>query len=298
MDIQQTDKESLATYVHRFKWEANRCKFDNDAATIWIFLKGLRNVHTIATKVYEKGPQTLSETIREVEKLQAAQQITSSLLPASSVNTMSSDNDRCFQCKEVGHMARYCPHIRCYDCNSYGHVAMVCPDKILPSGTPAHHRTSTNNRSRRSSSRHNSHTHHSHHEHRNRSRFSRSRSQTCDHSYWSNSHHNPCRSQSRSFHRSSQCHFSCDRSSSSYHCHHDTPHHRHSNSRDTSRDDSRSHHRSRKHHYRLARGSPSSSHTASWKSKDRKHKQVTFDDLPSDYYDSDDNDSNSDDDLN
>ena len=51
MDIQQTDKESLATYVHRFKWEANRCKFDNDAATIRIFLKGLRNVHIIATKV-------------------------------------------------------------------------------------------------------------------------------------------------------------------------------------------------------------------------------------------------------
>ena len=34
MDIQQADKESLATYVHRFKREANRCKFDNDAATI------------------------------------------------------------------------------------------------------------------------------------------------------------------------------------------------------------------------------------------------------------------------
>ena len=34
MDIQQTDKEALATYVHRFKWEANRCKFDNDATTI------------------------------------------------------------------------------------------------------------------------------------------------------------------------------------------------------------------------------------------------------------------------
>ena len=42
MDIQQTDKESLATYVHRFKWEANRCKFDNNAATIRIFLKGLK----------------------------------------------------------------------------------------------------------------------------------------------------------------------------------------------------------------------------------------------------------------
>ena len=34
MDIQQTDKESLATYVQRFKREANRCKFNNDAATI------------------------------------------------------------------------------------------------------------------------------------------------------------------------------------------------------------------------------------------------------------------------
>ena len=203
MDIQQTDKESVATYVHRFKWEANRCKFDNDATTIRIFLKGLRNAHTIVTKVYEKGPQTLAEAIKEVEKLQAAQQITSSLLPASSVNTMSSDNDRCFQCKEVGHMACYCPHIRCYDCNSYDHVAMDCPNKILPSGTPACCRTSTNDRSRRSSSRHNSHTHCSHHEHRNRSRFSRSRSQPRDHSYRSNSHHDPCRSHSRSFHRSS-----------------------------------------------------------------------------------------------
>ena len=68
MDIQQTDKESLAAYVHRFKWEANRCKFNNDTATIRIFLKGLKNAHTIATKVYEKGPQTLADTIKEVEK--------------------------------------------------------------------------------------------------------------------------------------------------------------------------------------------------------------------------------------
>ena len=50
MDIQQTDRESLATYVHRFKQEASRCKFNNDAATIRIFLKGLKNAHTIATK--------------------------------------------------------------------------------------------------------------------------------------------------------------------------------------------------------------------------------------------------------
>ena len=67
MDIQQTDRESLATYVHRFKQEASRCKFNNDATTIQIFLNGLRNAHTIATKVYEKGPQNLAEAIKEVE---------------------------------------------------------------------------------------------------------------------------------------------------------------------------------------------------------------------------------------
>ena len=42
MDIQQTDKESLATYVHRFKWEASRCKFNNDAATHKDFSKGFK----------------------------------------------------------------------------------------------------------------------------------------------------------------------------------------------------------------------------------------------------------------
>ena len=152
MDIQQTDKESLATYVHQFKWEASRCKFNNETTTIRIFLKGLKNAHTIVTKVYEKGPQTLSEAIKEVEKLQAAQQITSTLLPTSSVNTMSSNNDRCFQCQEIGHMAHYCPHIQCYDCDNYGHVAMDCPDKIPLSGTPACCRTDTNDRCGRSSS--------------------------------------------------------------------------------------------------------------------------------------------------
>ena len=111
MDIQQTDRESLATYVHRFKQEASSYKFNNDATTIRIFLKGLKNAHTIATKVYEKGPQNLAEAIKEVEKLQVAQQITSTLLPYSSVNTMSSNNDKCFQCQETGHMAFYCPHV-------------------------------------------------------------------------------------------------------------------------------------------------------------------------------------------
>ena len=41
MDIQQKEKESLAAYIHHFKREASRCKFDNDAATIRIFTKGL-----------------------------------------------------------------------------------------------------------------------------------------------------------------------------------------------------------------------------------------------------------------
>ena len=173
MDIQQTDKESLVTYVHRFKREASRCKFDNDVATIRIFLKGLKNVHTIATKVYEKGSQTLAEAITEVWKLQAAQQLTSSLLPASSVNAMSSDQERCFQCQEVGHMTCYCPHIRCYDCDNYSHVAMDCPDKIPPSGTPTCCRPGCSERSWRLSSRYNNPTSHSHHEHR-RSRFSHS----------------------------------------------------------------------------------------------------------------------------
>ena len=45
MDIQQKKRESLAAYVHHFKWEASRYKFDNDASTIRIFIKGLKNAH-------------------------------------------------------------------------------------------------------------------------------------------------------------------------------------------------------------------------------------------------------------
>ena len=140
MDIQQKEKESLAAYIHHFKREASRCKFDNDAATIRIFIKGLKNVHTLATRVYEKGPQSLADAIKEVENLQAAQQLISTLLPSSSVNTMSSNEDKCFQCQESGHMVHYCPCIRCFDCDDYGHVAADCPDKIPPSGVPARHR--------------------------------------------------------------------------------------------------------------------------------------------------------------
>ena len=293
MDIQQTDREPLATYVHRLKWEASRCKFNNDTSTIRIFLKGLKNAHTIATKVYKKGPQTLAEAIKEVEKLQATQQITSTLLPTSSVNTMSSDNDRCFQCQEISHMARYCPHIQHYDCDTYGHVAMDCLDKIPLSGTPACHRSNATNRCDRSSSRHHSHTRCSHHDYKDTSRFSCSQSCSHNHRYRSSSHHDSCRSHSRSFHRPSRCSFSCHRSSSSYCYCCDTLHHRSSSHRNLSQDDSRSQHKSQKQHYKLAQGSSSNSQATPWKHKDRRHKQVTIDDPPSEYYSSDDHDSDS-----
>ena len=84
MDIQQKDNESLAAYIHRFKREAKRCNFTNNAATIRIFVKGLKNAHTLAACVYKKGPQTSNRCIiNEVEKLQAAQQLTATLLPSS-----------------------------------------------------------------------------------------------------------------------------------------------------------------------------------------------------------------------
>ena len=140
MEIQQKEKESLAAYIQHFKREASRCKFDNDATTIRIFIKGLKNAHTLATRVYEKGPQSLADAIKEVEKLQTAKQLISTLLPSSSVNTMSSNEDKCFQCQELGHVAHYYPCIRCFDCNDYGHVTADCPDKILP---PIRHTSKT-----------------------------------------------------------------------------------------------------------------------------------------------------------
>ena len=105
MEIQQKERESLAAYIHRFKREANRCNFDNNVAMIWIFIKGLKNTHTLAACVYKKGPQNLADAIREVEKLQATQQLTATLLPSSMVNVMLSEDGKCFQCQESGHMA-------------------------------------------------------------------------------------------------------------------------------------------------------------------------------------------------
>ena len=167
MDIQQKDTESLADYIQRFKMEAKRCNFNNNAATMQIFVKGLKNAHTLAARVYEKGPQTLTDAISEVEKLQAAQQLTATLFPSSTVNVMTNEGDQCFQCQEVGHLAHNCPNVCCFECNEYGHIAVDCPDRIPPSGTPAHHKRQHTRHQARSTSRHH---------HRDRHRYSRSRS--------------------------------------------------------------------------------------------------------------------------
>ena len=55
MEIQQKEKEFLAMYIHHFKKEAMRCNFTNNTATIRIFVKGLKDTHTLATGIYEKG---------------------------------------------------------------------------------------------------------------------------------------------------------------------------------------------------------------------------------------------------
>ena len=147
MDIQQKDKESLAVHIHRFKREAKRCKFTNNAATIRIFVKGLKNAHTLAACVYEKGPQSLAEAFSKVEKLQAVQQLTATSLPSSTVNVMSNKEDQCFQCQELGHITCHCLNVCCFECGEYGHIVADCPDRIPPSGTPAcHHRQNSRKR--------------------------------------------------------------------------------------------------------------------------------------------------------
>ena len=195
-------------------------------------------------------------------------------------------------------MACYCPHIRGFNCNNYGHVVPL-PWKIPPSGTPAWCRDNTSTRHGRSVSWNHSHTRHSHHAHRDRHRISPS--QSCSHNprYRSNSHSDSCRSHLRSFHWPS-CHSSLHHRSSSIYCYCcDTPHRRCSSHRHFSRDDSRSRtHKSTRQHYKPAQRSSSSSQSTPWKHKDRRHKQVTTDDLPSEYYSSDEQDSDSGDDLN
>ena len=72
----------------------------NEAAAIRIFIKRLRNVHSLSARIYEKDPHTLMDTITETEKLNAAQQLTVTIIPSSTVNMMSNEEDLYFQCQE------------------------------------------------------------------------------------------------------------------------------------------------------------------------------------------------------
>ena len=111
MEIQQKEKESLAAYIHCFKREAKRFNFTNSTTTIRIFVEGLRNVHMLATQVYEKGPQTLADAISEVEKLHALQQLTATVISSSTLNVMFCEEDQCFQCQESGHITCHCQNV-------------------------------------------------------------------------------------------------------------------------------------------------------------------------------------------
>ena len=88
MEIQQQEKESLAAYLNQFKTEAKRCNFTNDATTIRIFIKVLKNTHSLATHIDEKGPQMLPDAILEEEKLNAVQKLTAMIIPPFTVNRM------------------------------------------------------------------------------------------------------------------------------------------------------------------------------------------------------------------
>ena len=117
MEIQQKEMESLAAYIHHFKRKARKSNFMNNAATIGIFVKGLKNAHNLAAHIYEKAPQTLTDAISEVEKLHAVQQLTAKLTPSSTVNVMFHEEDCSFQCQESGHIAHHCPNVQCFECD-------------------------------------------------------------------------------------------------------------------------------------------------------------------------------------
>ena len=82
--------------------------------------------------------------------------LTTTITSPSTVNMMSNNKDRCFQCQDHGHIARNCPNISCFEYDEYGHIVMDCPNKIPPSGTSANHYQPRPHRSHhaRSSSRH------------------------------------------------------------------------------------------------------------------------------------------------
>ena len=123
----------------------------NNAATIRIFIKGLKNAHNLAARIKIKDPHTLIDAVTEEEKLNTAQQLTATIIPSSTVNMMSNEEDQCFQCQELRHIAWHCPHISCHECDEFRN--MDCPYRIPPSGTLAPHHKAHRNCHNRSTSR-------------------------------------------------------------------------------------------------------------------------------------------------
>ena len=130
MEIQQQPKESLAAYIHQLKMEAKRFNFINDTTTIRIFIKGLKNAHSLATCTYEKGPQMLTDAILEVERLNVIQQLTAMIIPPSMVNVIWHEDD-CFKHHKQGHITWNCPHIRCYKLDQYGILSWIVHTRYL-----------------------------------------------------------------------------------------------------------------------------------------------------------------------
>ena len=117
------------------------------------------------------------DAITEVEKLNAALQLTMTIIPSSMVNMMSNEEDWYFQCQEPGHIAQHCPHIRCHKCDEYGYIVMDYPHKIPPSGTLAPHHKAHGYHHTRWSSWH----HQEDWERRNKSRSQSRYSRHCSH---------------------------------------------------------------------------------------------------------------------
>ena len=170
---------------------AKRCNFTNAATTIRIFIKGLKNAHSLATCIYEKGPQTLSDAISEVEKLNAVQQLTTMIIPLSTVNMMSNDEDWCFQCQEQGLTARNCLTLDASNVMSMVTLSWIVHIGYLLWEPQQKHHQPRPHRSHpaRSSSR----CHH-----KDRDRQSHSRSQPHFHRHCSSSHHDSYRGHSKS----------------------------------------------------------------------------------------------------
>ena len=194
---------------------------------------------------------------------------------------MSKEEDQCFQCQELGHIACHWPNIHCFECNEYGHIVADCPHQIPPSGTPAcHHRCDSKNR------------HHTRSTFRNhnwdRYRHSRSRLQSQPHRHRSHSHHDSHKGHSRSHHRDSRHHHR----STLWCCFcHDTPHQRsfsHRNFATHSRDCSRSCSNSAfKPSKKIPYNSSSHSSRTPVKSQDDRHPRVMIDDPQTDSYSTD-----------